>query len=168
MVLFSDSPRSVSPEKAKEIFKAAGPYMGRVCVSHTDSSEDLAQILDLHPTAIQISYPHTLPEDRTVQVIRVIKPGDPIPQSADAIIVDASMGKGTLYDHTYAQQIIAMSKIPVILAGGLNPENVSKAVRTLRPYAVDVASGVESAPGIKDQKKVISFVKNAREAEYGA
>ena len=142
--------------------------MGRVCVSHTSSVEELGRILDLHPTAIQISYPHVIPDDRTFQVIRVIKPGDPIPTSADAVIVDASMGKGTLYDPTYAQEVITMSPIPVILAGGLNPENVIEAVRTLRPYAVDVASGIESAPGVKDTQKVLEFVKNAREASHEA
>jgi phosphoribosylanthranilate isomerase len=56
-----------------------------------------------------------------------------------------------------------MSKIPVILAGGLNPDNVREAAK-LRPYAVDVASGVESSTGIKDAGKVMAFVKNARKA----
>mgnify|MGYP000963611907 FL=1 len=164
--MFSASPRQVSPEKAGEIFKAAGPYMGRVCVTHTDSPDNINRILALHPTAIQISHPHSFPENRTYQVIRVIKPGDIIPESADAIIVDASMGKGTLYDHTYAQKVISMSQIPVILAGGLNPKNVEAAVRSLRPYAVDVASGVEMAPGIKDEQKVLEFVRRAREASH--
>jgi phosphoribosylanthranilate isomerase len=116
----------VSLQRAAEIFKAAGPYMGRVCVSHTSSVQDLAQMLTLQPTAIQISHPHTLPTNRPYQVIRVIQPGDPLPKDADAVIVDASMGKGALYDHDYAQSIISMSKIPVILAGGLNPDNVKK------------------------------------------
>ena len=141
--------------------------MGRVCVSHTSSVQELAQMLTLQPTAIQISHPHILPMYRPYQVIRVIQPGDPVPGNTDAVIVDASMGKGTLYDHDYAQSIISMSKIPVILAGGLNPDNIKEAVR-LRPYAVDVASGVESSPGIKDARKVIAFVKNAREASHAA
>jgi len=157
----------VSVQRAAAIFRAAGPYMGRVCVSHTSSSQDLAQMLTLQPTAIQISHPHTLPTNRPYQVIRVIQPGDPLPGDADAVIVDASMGKGALYDHDYAQSIISMSTIPVILAGGLTPDNVKEAVR-LRPYAVDVASGVESSPGIKDANKVMAFVKNAREAYHAA
>lgn len=147
---------------------AAGPYMGRVCVSHTKSPEELSEILALHPTAIQISYPHEMPKNSTCLVIRVIQPGDPIPSSADAIIVDASMGKGTLYDQEYAKKIIKMSKVPVILAGGLNPGNVGDAIKAVQPYAVDVASGVESSPGIKDPEKVIEFIKNAKEASHAA
>jgi phosphoribosylanthranilate isomerase len=54
--------------------------------------------------------------------------------------------------------------VPMILAGGLTPENVAEAIRTVRPVGVDVASGVETQKGIKDPVKVREFVQNAREA----
>jgi len=138
--------------------------MGKVCVSHTKSRSELEEILNLRPTAIQISYPHHLPPERRVHVIRVIEPGMQVPagEDTDALIVDASQGNGKTYDPGFVREIMGKTSLPVILAGGLNPDNVTEAVRTIRPYAVDVASGIEIAPGIKDPAKVRAFVQNAR------
>jgi phosphoribosylanthranilate isomerase len=60
---------------------------------------------------------------------------------------------------------VAASPVPVILAGGLSPGNVAAAIRAVRPYAVDVASGVEAAPGIKDERLMRAFVKACRTIE---
>jgi len=78
--------------------------------------------------------------------------------------VDGSMGTGSLYDSGYARDAVWGARVPVILAGGLTPENVGEAIRSVRPYAVDVASGVELRPGIKDPVRVTAFIGAAREA----
>ena len=103
-------------------------------------------------------------ENPGVRVIRVIGRGDPLPEDCDAVIVDDSHGGGREFDPAYAQEMVRRSKIPVILAGGLTPENVADAIRKVRPYAADVASGVEISPGIKDKEKVRAFIAACRSA----
>jgi len=166
VVVFSDSPREVSLKKADAIFNKVGPFMARVCVSHTNSMDEINDMISLAPNAIQISYPHKIPEDTHTRIIRVIKPGDPVPVAADAVIVDASHGGGKLFDMGYALEIRKNCNKPLILAGGLNPGNVAGAIKAIRPYAVDVASGVESAPGVKDPVKISEFIKNSKICDY--
>jgi phosphoribosylanthranilate isomerase len=166
VVVFSGgvSQRVVDDEKAREIFDAVGPFTTKVAVSHTKSEDDLRQIIALHPHAIQISHPFTFDKDPGVAVIRVIGRGDPLPEDCDAIIVDDSHGKGREYDPSYAIDAVKRSKLPVILAGGLTPVNVVEAIRRVHPYAVDVASGIEHSPGIKDHEKVRAFIAACRSA----
>jgi len=85
----------------------------------------------------------------------------------DAKTDSASGGTGTAFDWNLARASfeIARRGMPIILAGGLRPENVAEAIRTLRPWGVDVASGVESVPGKKDPEKLQAFITNARQAE---
>ena len=158
------SVRSVSMERAQEIFDSTGPFTTTVAVTHTTSLSDLEQILALQPDALQISYPFTFGYKPGPKVIRVIGQNDPLPSDCDALIVDESHGSGRPFDFTCARQAVISSQVPVILAGGLTPENVAEAIRLVRPYAVDVASGIESAPGIKDHGKIGAFVAAARSA----
>ena len=71
-----------------------------------------------------------------------------------------------VYDEEYASRVVRESRVPVILAGGLNPGNVALAVRRVLPYGVDVATGVEDAPGVKNERKVREFVRIAKGAVY--
>jgi phosphoribosylanthranilate isomerase len=91
-------------------------------------------------------------------------------EAADAVLVDAAVsgmygGTGQIIDW---RQLVgyeaSIGRVPLILAGGLTPDNVAEAIRVVRPQAVDVASGVESSPGKKDHAKVRDFVTAAREA----
>lgn len=164
VILFSDqvSRRSVTLSRAREIFRSACPFTMRVAVSHTTSEEELEQILSLHPDAIQVFHPFTLSRDPGIRVIRVVSPGDPLPDDCDAIIIDASHGSGKMFDAGYAEETLKQSKVPVILAGGLTPENVQDAIHRIQPYAVDVASGVEQSCGIKDHTKIKAFIAACR------
>jgi phosphoribosylanthranilate isomerase len=94
----------------------------------------------------------------------MIGPADSRLPGADCLIVDGSHGKGQLFDPAFASMVVRTAGVPVFLAGGLTPETVGAAIRAVRPYGVDVASGVEYAPGKKDPVKVRAFVAAARGA----
>lgn len=85
----------------------------------------------------------------------------------DGVLIDSRTatligGTGTRFDWQSARASFAASHLRLIAAGGLNPANVEAAIQTLRPWGVDAASGLESAPGKKDAAKVRAFVENAR------
>ena len=86
--------------------------------------------------------------------------------SAAALLLDAPSsvygGSGTAFDWT---RVPRQPATRVILAGGLNRDNVAHAVRTVRPYAVDVSSGVEDAPGIKSADRIAAFIEAVRDAD---
>lgn len=164
VVMASDSPRSCTVEEARAIFAVVPRGVLRVVVSHTDSAEGLAACLAAGPDALQLSRPLAVPPSAGVAVIRVVAPGDPAPGDCAMVIVDGSHGRGRPYDPSYARAVVASSPVPVLLAGGLSPENVAAALRETRPFGVDVASGVEAAPGIKSHARVGAFVRAAKRA----
>lgn len=93
---------------------------------------------------------------------------------ADKILLDTVVkssgetqmgGTGKTFDWQTAAELVPRAPRPVILAGGLKPENVAQAIKTVRPHGVDLSSGVESAPGIKDPDKVRRFIQAVRQAQ---
>ena len=87
----------------------------------------------------------------------------------NALLIDSrtqqgSGGTGMPFDWIAAKPALEGLRLPVIVAGGLRAENVAEAVRTLQPFGVDVASGVEFAPGVKDPERIARFIRNARSA----
>lgn len=129
---------------------------------------DLAQLHgDELPAALQALAPAAF------KALRGVPPSveDYLRPDAPACLIDAAVGgtyggTGVTGDWTAAAELA--QRAPIFLAGGLNPENVAEAMRRVRPWGVDTASGVESAPGVKDAGKVRAFVQAVREAGYGA
>mgnify|MGYP001766064590 CR=1 FL=1 len=161
VIAFSDSPRCVHPAKIREIF-AAVPSLTRCCVAHEPSAGELDALCALGPDVIQVSCGVEIPASCTARVFRSIRAGDLLPDDADALVVDASRGSGRLFDTAYAISVVRAARVPVFLAGGLTPDNVGDAARAVRPAGVDVATGVEYAPGKKDGEKVRRFVQRAK------
>jgi len=165
VVVCSGSPRCVTLKRARQIFAALRPATEKVCVTDTMNQNDIHLLLTLKPDTIQLHAPVPVPADAGVKVVRAVEPGDDVGMVCDAVLVDGSRGRGLAYDNGFVHAVMARSSVPVILAGGLDPENVGSAIRALSPCSVDVSSGVEKSPGIKDMKKVREFVRVCREAE---
>lgn len=161
VIAFTESPRRVDLLVIREIFDAV-PSLTRCCVAHEPSAEELDAICALGPDVIQVSCTVPVPDSCTARVFRSIRPGDMLPDDADALIVDASRGSGLPFDAAFAVSVVRSSQVPVFLAGGLTPENVALAARAVQPAGVDVATGVEYAPGKKDRQKVSAFVERAK------
>ena len=161
-----ESRRNLSDARVNELFSAVRSDVIRTIVTHTQDVGELQAVCALCPDEIQMSYP--FPRSMvppSIRVVRVISPGMPVPDDCDAVIVDASMGKGQWYDPEYSVSVSKLAKVPVYLAGGLTPENVGEAVKSIRPDGVDVATGVELSPGVKDHTKIRAFIQAVREAE---
>ncbi|WOF15935.1 phosphoribosylanthranilate isomerase [Methanoplanus sp. FWC-SCC4] len=159
VVMSDESKRDVTPAQAKKIFESLGPFISKVVVTHTKSQEKLNEIISLNPTAIQISTDIKIPDNYVGDLIRVVKSGESIPNDCDAVIIDDSRGEGIKYNPDFSKKTVKISDIPVILAGGLTPENVAEAISGIKPYAVDVCSGVELNLGEKDNFKVLEFLR---------
>jgi len=172
LIFAPGSKRQVTREVAAEVVAAVGPFITRVGV-FVDA--DLAEVLELvkvlRLNAVQLhgneSADYAERIGREVRVVRgvafspAVTPESTATYPADAYLLDAPRpGSGVAFEWEAAAAWRGNPRL--ILAGGLNVGNVAVAVRTLRPYAVDVASGVESHPGIKDAAAVYAFVEAVR------
>ncbi len=175
LVFYSKSPRYVSSEMAAEIVSALGPFVTTVGLFVNESpavvSDKLArtgvQLLQFHgDESPDYCEQFERPFIKAVRMepdvdIRAELAAHPKASAYlfDAWREDAYGGTGEVFD--WARLSIAISR-PVILAGGLTLTNVAAAVAQTHPYAVDVSSGVESAPGVKDPGLVKRFIEQAR------
>jgi phosphoribosylanthranilate isomerase len=165
-VLEATSPRCISVEEAERLASYAGPYCTTVAVYGRTSGRfpqlQAVQAVEFRsiPVAARIQAVR-LKQDTTLEQVKAAGEG------ADAVILDAFSSKGyggtgERVDWSRAAEIVCELSMPVILAGGLTPENVSEAIAVVQPYAVDVSSGVESAPGVKDAEKLRAFFQAVR------
>lgn len=169
-VFWPRSPRAVSAAEARAIIAQLPPFVAAVGVFVNQPPEEVLETAAAAGlTAVQLHGDEDPARylSRGMRVIKALAVGDAFTPSAAAgvpagvtVLLDAHDpirrgGTGRTIDWTAAAAVARLR--PVVLSGGLTPENVERAVRTVRPYAVDVSSGVESAPGVKDESKLRAF-----------
>ena len=178
-VFYAKSPRAVSVQQARAIIKALPPFVTTVGLFVNASRCELGEILDAVPLDLLQFHGDEVVEDCEgwhrpyIKALRV-RAGDDIAAAVDAypsasgVLLDTYVegvpgGTGEAFDWSLIPQ--GLSK-PLILAGGLTPENVADAVARVKPYAVDVSGGVEASKGIKDHAKIRAFINAASKAPY--
>lgn len=173
-VFYAKSPRVVSPKAVAAIVSHLPPFVSTVGLFVDEKPDLVRQIMsDCGLAYAQLhgeESPQYCAELRlpVVKAIRVRTGGDLANLSAyrvKAILLDTYVegvagGTGTTFDWGLAVE--AKSWGPIVLAGGLTPDNVGDAVSRVQPYGVDVSSGVESSPGVKDHAKVKAFIENVK------
>jgi len=176
-VFVEKSKRVVSLEQAIAINRELGPFVSRVGLFLDASADFVRTVLRAMPGLIPQFHGSESAEfcdafDR--QYIKAIGLGDGVPD--EAVIRSYRGASGLMFDsnavgelggtgHTFDWSLLdRVSTQSLILAGGLNPGNVQTAIATVNPYAVDVSTGVEAGPGLKDESKVAQFIDNVRSA----
>ena len=178
LIFYSRSPRLVADAVAAEVVRALPPFVTPVALFvDPDAAEVRRVIAGVRPQLLQFHGDETaefcagfgLPYIKAVRV----RPGVDLLQyaqqyrAAKGLLLDAFVegnhgGTGAAFDWALIPRDFPL---PLILAGGLDPGNVGEAVRRVRPWAVDVSSGVEASKGIKDAAKVAAFIRGVRNAD---
>ncbi|MDH3948198.1 MAG: phosphoribosylanthranilate isomerase [Gammaproteobacteria bacterium] len=171
LVFYAPSPRAVTIEQAKAICDALPPFVTRVGLFVNADRSEINKVLADVPLDLLQFHGDETPADcegfkrpyikalRMAPEIDVVAEAEAY-QSAAGILLDSyeaglAGGTGQTFDW---QRVPSEVKQLIILAGGLNPQNVVEAIKRVRPYAVDVSGGVEAAKGIKDKDKMTAFI----------
>jgi phosphoribosylanthranilate isomerase len=167
--VFADSPRRVGLERACELASLVPAHIMRVAVMRHPALAFARQVVEIfEPDWLQtdaedleaISLPagcHALPVYRNGQV------ADPVALPSRLLFEGAASGAGSTADWTEAAELAEQREL--ILAGGLSTANIAAAVAAVRPWGVDVSSGVERSRGVKDERKIAEFVARVRALE---
>lgn len=181
------SPRYLTPDEVARIINEINPLVPTVLVTH---SQDVTEILNSYEAAatdiLQVHAPLSFDEYVEIKAMAPIVIANVsidaglekateklkgrvamISEVVDYILLDTKFGKeiggtGKTYDWSIASDLKKDSLAPVVMAGGLNPGNVAEAVFQVKPFAVDVSSGVESVVGRKDPQKIRAFINQAK------
>ncbi|UCD87236.1 MAG: phosphoribosylanthranilate isomerase [Desulfobacterales bacterium] len=176
--VFASSPRRISPTKAQEIIMALPPLVQTVGVFVDEDPEKVASTAALCRLDLvqfhggeSASYCRRFGQ-RVIKAVRVqsledIKNCPEYSSVVNAFLLDTYIpgqkgGTGRTFDWNLALE--AKQYGPIILAGGLDPENVAEAIGAVKPYAVDASSSLEQEPGIKDHEKMARFIQTVRQA----
>ncbi|MFI8735998.1 phosphoribosylanthranilate isomerase [Ectopseudomonas toyotomiensis] len=177
LVFYGKSPRAVSIEQAAAILQALPPFVTSVGLFVDMPRDELQQLLQRLPLDLLQFHGDESPADCEghgrpyIKALRV-RPGEDVAAAmapyagAQGILLDTFVegvpgGTGASFDWSLVPEDAAK---PIILAGGLDADNVAAAIRQVRPHAVDVSGGVEASKGIKDSGKIRAFVRAVRDA----
>ena len=176
LVFYPPSPRFLSVERAREIRDALPPFVQTVALFVNADGAQVSQVIGrVHPAMLQF-HGEEAPEFCAqfglpyVKACRV-KPGTPALEylrpfsAAAAWLFDSHVPEYGGVGESFDWSLIPATDKPVILSGGLSAANVRAAVRQVKPWGVDVSTGVESAKGVKDAAKIAAFIAEVRNAD---
>lgn len=165
--VFAPSPRQLTPATARSISENVPRQVKRVAVMlHPSNDEWLAVLEQFGPDVLQTDAEDfdALQVPAHVERWPVFREGHATPDTDATYVYEGSKsGTGETVDWSAAAALARRGNM--VLAGGLRPDNVATAIRTVRPFGVDASSGLESAPGQKDSQRISEFINAVRAAE---
>jgi phosphoribosylanthranilate isomerase len=163
--VFAESKRKITPERAREIIRKLPPFITPVGVFVDEEEDRVREILRFCNIPIAQFHGEEPPDFcakfRSIKAFKITEIDRVFGYRTSAWLIDSEIpGSGKKFNWSLVKELVKEGR--VIIAGGLTPNNVSDVVREISPYGVDVSSGVEEAPGVKDHKKMKEFVQNAK------